>query len=330
MKVFVALPQGEIFNSFIMPETIKLIERNFEVSYNDKEINLTPQELYEIGKDKDILITGWGTPSLKSAGFYEKQNNLKMLAHTGGSVADYVDDTAYQMGIKIVSGNKMYARSTAEGALAYILTGLRHIPDDVYSMHQPDYWTSNYRTKGLIGKTVGIIGVGAVAKNLISYLKPFGVKIKVYDAYKVNIDSVEQVPLDELLSTCDIVSLHCALSEKTKGMIDAKQLSLLKDGALLINTARGPIIDEQALVEELKKGRIYAVLDVYTTEPLSADSCLRNLKNAYLIPHKAGPAYDYRGTIGYEIAKDIVNFKEGKELLYEISLAEASRMTKHV
>ncbi len=334
MKILITLPQGEIYDSFISEETVKLLKKFFEVDVNEKNVNFTPEELYDRGKDADVLMTGWGTPSLKSADFYEKDNKLKMLAHTGGSVADYVDNTAYEKGIRVVSGNKMYAQSTAEGALAYILMGLRHLPDDVYSMRKGDYWQSPYLTRGLRERSVGIIGVGAVAKNLMSYLKPLGARIKVYDTYEVDkaflkTHNAEQVPLAELLSTCSVISLHMALNQSTRGLIGKNELELLNDGALFVNTSRGPIVDEAALINELKKGRISAVLDVYTKEPLSSESELRKLKNVYLIPHKAGPTYDFRSVIGYRIAEDIVRFFNGEELLYEILPAEASRMTKH-
>ena len=333
MKALITIPQDEIFDSFISKETIKLLEENFEVFYNDKNVNFSPEELYENGKDKDILITGWGTPSLKSAGFYNKENKLKMLAHTGGSVADYVDESAYEMGIKVVSGNVMYAESTAEGALSYILTGLRYIPDDVYSMHG-DFWKSPFKTRGLLYKTVGIIGVGAVAKKLMEYLKPFNVKIKVYDTYKVDEKFLKEVngtqtDLEDLLKTSDIVSVHLALNENNKKFIGKEQFELMKDGALFVNTSRGAIIDEEALTNELKRNRINAVLDVFSREPLNADNPLRQMKNVYLIPHKAGPTYDYRSVIGYKIAQEAVNFKEGKTLIYEIPCEQAKRMTKH-
>ncbi len=333
MKVLVTLPQGDIFDSFISEETIKLLKENFEVTFNTKTENFTPEELYEQGNDKDVLITGWGTPSLKSAGFYEKENNLKLLAHTGGSVADYVDESAYKMGIKVISGNVMYAESTAEGALSYILTGLRYIPDDVSAMHG-DFWKSPFKTRGLLYKTVGIIGVGAVAKKLMEYLKPFNVKIKVYDTYTVDKEFLKsvngiQTTLEEVLKTSDIVSLHLALTENTKNFMGKEQFEMMKEGALFVNTSRGAIIDEEALTNELKRNRINAVLDVFSREPLNADNPLRQLKNVYLIPHKAGPAYDYRSVIGYKIAQDVVNFKEKKPLIYEIPFEQAQRMTKH-
>ncbi|MBR4933578.1 MAG: hydroxyacid dehydrogenase, partial [Clostridia bacterium] len=256
------------------------------------------------------------------------------LVHTGGTVGDLIDNTAYENGITVISGNKMYAESTAEGALTYILSALRYIPDDVTAMRDGDYWNSPYLTRGLIGKTVGIIGVGAVSRNLMRYMKPFGVSIKVWDTYDVDPEFLAEVnavqtTFDDVLSSCDIVSVHAALRDATKGLIGERELSLIRDGALFVNTSRGPIIDEEALTRELESGRIMAVLDVFTREPLPCDSPLRQMKNVYLIPHKAGPTYDMRALIGYRLAEDAVRYTKNLPLSYEIKADAAGRMTKH-
>jgi phosphoglycerate dehydrogenase-like enzyme len=165
-------------------------------------------------------------------------------------------------------------------------------------------------------------------------MKPFGVNIKVWDNYNVDPEFLTEVgavqtTFDEVLSTCDVVSVHAALRENTKGLIGERELSLIRDGALFVNTSRGPIIDEEALTRELESGRIMAVLDVFTREPLSAESPLRKMKNVYLIPHKAGPTYDMRALIGYRLAEDAVRFHKGEALSYEIKADAAGRMTKH-
>ena len=141
--------------------------------------------------------------------------------------------------------------------------------------------------------------------------------------------NAEQVSLEELLRESDLVSVHAALGESTRGMIGERELSMIRDGALLVNTSRGAIIDEQALIRELESGRIRAVLDVFTKEPLSADSPLRTLDNVYLIPHKAGPTFDLRGLSGRSLAEDAVRYLNGEALEFEIDRASAARMTKH-
>ena len=334
MNLLITIPEGEVRNSFLNAETIALLKKHFNVFFNDTGKNYLPETVFEAARDMDVLVTGWGTPSLCDAGLTEKNTRLKLIVHTGGSVGDILDRRAYESGVTVISGNKIYAESTAEGALAYILAALRHIPDDAVNMRGSDYWNSPYLTKGLFERTVGIIGVGSVSRNLMRFMKPFRVKLKVWDTYSVEKEFLEEVnavqtSLDEVLSTCSVVSLHMALGSATRGLIGKRELSLIPDGALFVNTSRGPIIDEAALTEALAGGRFNAILDVYTKEPLSGDSPLRNMPNVYLMPHKAGPTYDLRGMIGYKLAEDAVNFFAGNPLTYEIKADAAMRMTKH-
>ena len=334
MKLLITIPEGELRRSFISEKTVDLLKSHFEVHFNETGKNYVAEELAVAGRDMDVIMTGWGTSSLTEAGLTGKDTRLKLLVHTGGTVGDLIDNTAYENGITVISGNKMYAESTAEGALTYILSALRYIPDDVTAMRDGDYWNSPYLTRGLIGKTVGIIGVGAVSRNLMRYMKPFGVSIKVWDTYDVDPEFLAEVnavqtTFDDVLSSCDIVSVHAALRDATKGLIGKRELSLIRDGALFVNTSRGPIIDEEALTRELESGRIMAVLDVFTREPLPCDSPLRQMKNVYLIPHKAGPTYDMRALIGYRLAEDAVRYTKQLPLSYEIKADAAGRMTKH-
>lgn len=334
MKLYITIPQGELRYSFLSEEVKYLLSDHFEVIYNESDRNLTEEELALAAADADVILTGWGTASLKKAGLTGKNTKLKLLIHTGGSVGDLIDAEAYENGVTVISGNRIYAESTAEGALAYILAGLRHIPHEVMSMKNGGYWDSPRRTEGLFSRKIGIIGVGAVSRSLMSYLKPFKADISVYDTYTVdesflaNMNAVQR-SLDEVLSSNSVISLHAALNEKTRGMIGERELSLIPDGALLVNTSRGPIINEEALIRELSTGRIRAVLDVFDREPLASDSPLRKMDNVYLIPHKAGPTFDLRALIGRRLAEDSIRFLKGEALQYEITMEAAARMTRH-
>ena len=334
MKLLITIPEGELRDSFISGRTLELLRQHFDVTLNDIGRNYIPEELGVVAADFDAVMTGWGTASLAEAGLLDGKHPLKLIIHTGGSVGDLVDERAYRHGITVISGNSMYAMSTAEGALAYIMSALRYIPDDVSRMHDGEYWSSPYKTRGLFEREVGIIGVGAVSKNLMRFMKPFNVKLRVYDTYDVDPDFLREVnavqtSLDEVLSKSSVVSLHAALGEKTRGMIGRDELKLISDGALFVNTSRGPIVDEAALAEELSTGRFSAILDVFTHEPLSADSPLRKMDNVYLIPHKAGPTYDMREVIGFKLAEDAVRHLSGEALQFEITAEYAARMTKH-
>lgn len=142
----------------------------------------------------------------------------------------------------------------------------------------------------LDGRTVGLIGFGHIGRLVADMLAPFGVKIFVYDPYvRVTDPRVTQVSLEELLQTADFVSLHARVTPETTHLINARTLAMMKPSAHLINTARGPLVDYDALVEALQKGVIAgAALDTFHLEPLPADHPLTRLPNVTLTPHVAG------------------------------------------
>jgi phosphoglycerate dehydrogenase-like enzyme len=163
-------------------------------------------------------------------------------------------------------------------------------------------------------------------------LHAFGVKIMLYSSYPPDEEyckkyNITKASLNEVFSSCKIVSLHSAQSRRTMGMIGKEQFDLLQDGALFINTARGKIVKEEEMIEALKEKRFTAVLDVFDSEPLAVDSPLRTLDNVYTMPHVAGPTHDKRPHIAGAIINNIIKFERGEEPELEISKSTASRMT---
>lgn len=336
MKILVTIPDGAVKDSFLNEETKDFLQKNFEVIYNPMERNYTPEELAEAATDCDAVVTGWGTPHLGKAGLLCQGSKLKLVAHTGGSVGDLVDQTAFENGITVVSGNELYAESTAEGVLAYMLSALRHIPDDVINMKTPGYWKTEgvNPTAGLFERQIGIVGVGAVARNLMRFLKPFRVKLKVYDTYTIDPVFLQEVgavqtDLADIFSTCSVISVHASLTTHTKGLIGKRYFQMMQDGAVFVNSARGAIVVEEELIEALQTQNIRAILDVYTVEPLPAQSLLRTLDNVYLVPHQGGPTIDRRSGIGRTICEEVLRFAQGQPLRYKIQAEQAARMTTH-
>ena len=330
MKVFVSIPKDtEVFNTFVSKEVREYMEKQVEVKYSPYERQVTAEQFSEQVKDCDAVLTGWGHPQIT----YDmvKGTNIKLIVHTGGSVGSLVTQDIYENGIRVLSGNLMYAESVAEGVIAYILMGLRHLPDYVYRVKDGGWRMSGDYSKGLLDRTVGIIGFGAISKFLVRKLQVFNAKLKLYSSYPIDGQILkechaEQVPLEEALK-CDVVSLHSSMSERTRGMIGAEQFKLIKDGALFLNTARGHVVDEPAMIAALKEKRFDAVLDVYYNEPLEADSELRSLDNVYCMPHMAGPTTDRRPVITKRLIDNLKLYEEGKEMPLEISREFAARMT---
>ncbi len=323
----------DVFSTFFTEKVLSALNEMGEVSCNPYPRNFTREELKEALKGVDVVFNGWGTARYDKD-LLDAADNLKVIAYTGGSVAPIVSDDheLQKRGILLLSGNWLYALSVAEGTIGYMLLGQRKLFPICKEMEGTGWHGFNY-TRGIGGKTIGIVGFGMIAKFLCGLLKPFNVKIKVWADYDLPQEEADRYgaticPLDELFSTCDIVTLHAGMTDKNYHIVDKEMLSLMRDDTLLINTARGALINEPDLVEEVKSGRIRAVLDVYEHEPLPMDSGLRNLPNVTLIPHQGGPTIDLRETVTLTLIEDVKAFFAGaKEFPCEISAEYAARMS---
>ncbi len=330
MNVLVTIPKGEIFDTFVPPLAQTRLENLGKVEYNETSEQFTPEELAERLRNKDVAVTGWGT-ELFDEKVLEGNDRLKIIAHTGGTVQGIACDATYDKGIRILSGNDVYAESVAEGTIAYMLTALRKIPDFVNSMRGGD-WDKSTCLEGLLEQKVGLVGYGMITRHLVKMLKPFHCNVLVYSSHvsdeELLENSITRASLDEIFSTCKVVSLHSALTPKTHHIINRKLLEMLDSEAILINTARGAIVDEEALGELLAQNRFRAVLDVFGQEPLPPNSPLRSLPNAYLIPHWGGPTPDRRKCVTLRLVDDIENFFAGRPLKLEITQQYAGYMTQ--
>ncbi len=331
MKILVTMPEGIVRESFIPKEVRARLEQLADVEYNTLSRNFTPQELHDRLRDVDVALTGWGT-TLFDETVLEGNNSLRLIAHTGGSVTPVMSDAAYDRGIRVISGNEMYAESVAESVIAYALAALRRIPEFLDRTRSGGWYRAGEVWEGLLDQTVGIIGFGMTSRHLFRMGKAFRLKFKVLEKPYLTPDVQAEygfttAPLEEIFSTCKIVSLHCGMTKSYYHLVNEKLLGMMPDGALLINTARGPVIDEQALIAELKRNRIRAVLDVYEEEPLPVNSELRQLPNALCVPHMGGPTFDRRRLITFALIEDIMRFAAGEKMNLEISREYASHMS---
>jgi len=329
-RFLVTVPAGSVRSSFFPPELVARLEALGDVAWNETGRQLEPSELCRRLGGIRVCFTGWGTPRLDAA-VLEGADALGLLAHTAGSVADLVSPELYARGARVVSGNRAFAESVAESVIAYALLGLRRLVHWSHEVEEGRWRDENFLNEGLLDQTVGLVGFGAVARLLVPLLKPFRCRIRAYDPHVpaglMRQHGVEPTSLDEVISGSRIVSLHAARTPETRNLIDARRLRLVRDGALFINTARGALVDEAALATELASGRFAAVLDVFDVEPLPADSPLRGLPNAILIPHMAGPTMDRRRFATLCVVEDTERFLAGKPLENEIDRAYAEAMT---
>lgn len=247
----------------------------------------------EILAEADVLITGWGCPPVDTDTLAVVPR-LRALLHAAGSVRGWVGDVVWERGIAVSSAVDANALPVAEYTLAAILFagkdafGLRERFRADHRFPAP----AEYATVGNLGRRVGIIGASRVGRRVLELLRPFDFTVTLHDPYVDDAQAAAlgavPLPLDELLRTSDIVSLHAPDTPETYRMLDRRRLALIPDGAVFINTSRGALVEPGALQDELAGGRISAVLDVTEPEPLPADSPLYGLPNVFLTPHIAG------------------------------------------
>ena len=219
--------------------------------------------------------------------------DAKLLIQTGGRAPNIDLEAATKHGIVVAkAAGSGPSRGAAELALGLILAAMRHIPAADAAM-RAGQWTAP-RGRELRGKTLGLIGVGGVGGHVARLAAPFELTLLAHSrsltAERARELGAEAVPMDDLLRRSDVVSIHVPLNAETRGLIGKAQLALMKPSALLVNTSRGPVVDQAALVEALSSGRIAsAALDVYDDEPLPADNPFRSLPNVVLTPHLGWP-----------------------------------------
>jgi len=280
----------------------------------------------------EILLTGWGCPQL-SAAVLDRAPRLRLIAHCAGTVKEMVTPACFERGIRVITAAEANAIPVVEYTLAAILLANKHALEirEIYRRERR-YGLWHHTTPGIgnLNKKVGIVGASRIGRRLIEALRPFDFSLCVYDPYLSEEEAarlgVERVELDELLRGSDVVTLHAPSLPETRHMIGARELALIRDGALLINTARGALIDGAALEKELSTGRIRAVIDTTEPETLPANSPLYDLENVFLTPHIAGAS----GTEVYRMTELVIEeigcYLRGEPLRHEVREEDLPRI----
>ena len=208
---------------------------------------------------------------------------------TGYNVVDV--QAARERGIVVCNIPTYGTDAVAQYVFALLLELCHHVAHHAQAVQQgrwtacPDFCFWDYPLIELSGKTMGIVGYGRIGRRTAQIARAFGMQVLAYDAF---VQAEECVPLDELLGRSDVVSLHCPLFPETKHIIRGETIAKMKDGAILINTSRGPLVDEAALREALTSDKLYgAAVDVVSTEPVQPDNPLLGLENCLITPHIA-------------------------------------------
>ncbi|MFJ2256999.1 hydroxyacid dehydrogenase [Streptomyces sp. NPDC087844] len=280
--------------------------------------------------DTEILITGWGCPRIDEA-VLDTAPALRAILHAAGSVKDLLSPAVWERGIVVSSAADANALPVAEYTLAMVLLAGKDL------LAQRD----RFRTRrafpqgeivpgiGNFGRRVGIVGASRIGRRLIELLKPFDLSVSLADPY---VDATEAaalgvrlLPLDDLLRTSDIVTVHAPQTPETHQLIGRRELALMPTGSVLINTARGGLLDHDALVDELRADRLGAILDVTDPEPLPVDSPLFDLPNAFITPHLAGSQGNEVARLGLAVTQEAERLAHGGELAHAVDHAVLER-----
>ncbi|NBD23895.1 hydroxyacid dehydrogenase [Paenibacillus glycinis] len=331
MKTLVAIANAELRELFWTKASIDKLAGFSAIDFVPLNRPFTSADLADRIGDYEACITSWGSPVFTPEAL-ARAGKLAFIGHGAGSVASIVNEDVFATAIAVTSANPVLALSTAECAVALILAGAWDMKS--YSARIPrGEWSNNNRETvlGVTGRTIGLVGYGEIAKHVIRMLKPFDAELLLYSAHCTREEAdalgVGLCGLNELFERSDIVSLHNTWTPRTEGMIGAEQLKRLKDGALLVNTARGPIVQEAALLDELRANRIRASLDVYDREPLPADHELLAMPNAFCLPHIGGFHGPLKRRLCDFVVDELGRFAKGERLLGRITLDRYRRLT---
>lgn len=325
-KIYIALPEKD--NNLRVEDRDRL--RTFaDVVQHPGDETPTDDEKRVVCADVDAVIVGrtggWLTREIIDAAA-----KLKAVGVVGGAVGRTQPEYLLEKGVTLINTGWAMSPAVAETTLAMMLNGLRDFPHMIARM-QEDGWGKARGALDLTGKSVGLIGFGMIAKRVAELLQPFNVDLRVFDPYIDEAIVAEYggrlVSLDDLMTHSLVVSVHAGLTDETTGMIGARELALLPDRALLVNTARAGVVDEAALVSALQSGRIRAALNVFWKEPLQADHLLRDFDNVILTPHGGGLTLDTMRRHSESVVQDLERFFKGEPVQNAVTREMLGRMT---
>ena len=286
---------------------------------------ITPEFVEATLPGAQACITCWRTPTLTDD-MLAKFPELRFVMHAAGAVRSLVGPGFWTSGRHISSNAPVIAEDVAQTTLALILTSLKQLwgfNDMTASGEWNGGESGSFTTKRLDELEVGIVGASNVGKEVIKILRPFKCHLRVWDPYLSPLEAemlgVKQMELDELIATSDVLTLHAPANPDCEHILNARNIPLIKDGALLVNTARGLLIDEEALAKELETGRFMACIDVTRPEPPCAEHPFRKLPNVVLTPHIAGGhTVNGRHMLGRNAIKEVYNYLTKGLIAYEV------------
>lgn len=279
----------------------------------------------------EVLLTGWGCPRI-TADVLDAAPKLRAIVHAAGTIKTFVDPVVFDRGIEVSSAAAANAIPVAEFTLAAIVLAAKR------AFRHRDWFQASGTKRplpgapilGALGTTVGVLGASRIGRLVIERLQSLDVDVLVSDPYLSPAEATELgarwCELPELFAASNIVTVHAPLLQETAGLVSAELLAAMPDGSVLINTARGGLVDHAALERECVSGRLDAVLDVTDPEPLPLDSPLLRAPNVFITPHLAGAMGNEVTRLGEAAVAEVERLAAGQALAHSIHREDLGRI----
>lgn len=334
IHVLFTVPPGGTRDELWTTESRKLAESlGYDVAFSPHEVKPADAVWADMLQGVDALITTWGAPRLTAA-VLAKADALKIVGHAAGSVAGIVSPDLFARGIRVVTANPVMAYNVAVWSLMMTLVGRRQLLDCAkLGPFSAMRWDNREDLGDLRNAVISIWGYGDIAQRFIHMLQPLEPRrILVHDDYltpaMAAAAGVEKVGFDELFRQGDVIHLLAALTETNLGRVGQAQLAAIRNGAVLLNTGRAGLIQQDALLAELRKSRFTAAFDVHYQEPPPPDYPFFALPNVILTPHCAGASAYGAALYVPHVLREFDRFFRGQPLQSEISEKRAATMTQ--
>ncbi|GAA1915147.1 hydroxyacid dehydrogenase [Streptomyces durmitorensis] len=276
------------------PDALAALGRVCDLEPDTVLDDFTTDRARAVLQDVEVLVTGWGCPPLDAA-VLASAPRLRAVVHTAGSVRGHITPECWDRGIEVSSAAAANALPVAEYTVAMILLTGKHVMErarEYKATRRRDDWLGLSRGVGNYGRSVGILSASMIGRRVMELLRPYDLQLLLHDPYVSDEEAkalgVRPVGIGELFASSDVVSVHTPLLPATRGLVGRELIAAMRHEAVLINTARGAVLDQEALTEAALAGRIRAVLDVTDPEVLPPDHPLWECDHVTITPHLAG------------------------------------------
>lgn len=306
----------------LSPESVAMLDSDPGIEF-DVAKGLSPEQLAERIPGYDALIVR--SSARATADVIAAADKLKVIGRAGVGVDNIDLQAASERGVIVMNTPGANTVATAEHTMALLLALCRNVPQAAASLRGGKWERKKFKGVELRGKTIGIVGLGRIGRRVARRCRAFGLDVICYDPYlsdeRAHEMRVERVSFDDLLARSDFVTLHAALTPKTKGLLGKEAFAKVKPGIRIVNAARGALIDEDALVEALESGRVAgAALDVLLQEPADPANPLLHMDNVVVTPHLAASTAEAQREVGIQIVSQVVDALHGSDFRNAVNM----------